>query len=162
MIVVSDTSALNYLILIGEDRVLPTLFNRVAAPPAVIAELKRAKAPIEVKNWVNNCPAWLEIRSPGSLVTDSSLGPGESEAISLALELKADLLLVDERDGTAEAKRRGLAVTGTLGVIEMAAAADLLSLSDAIAALRKTTFRGSKDLIDDILARYERRRTSSS
>jgi predicted nucleic acid-binding protein len=88
MIVVSDTSALNYLVLIGEDHVLPTLFNRVVASPAVLLELKRVKAPIEVKAWAHNSPAWLEVRSPSSLIPDTGLGPGEIEAISLALELR--------------------------------------------------------------------------
>ncbi len=162
MIVVSDTSALNYLVLIGQDHVLPTLFNRVVTSPAVLAELKRVKAPIEVRAWANNCPAWLEVRLPGSLIPDAGLGPGEIEAISLALELQADLLLMDERDGTAEARRRGLVVTGTLGVIELAAEAHLLSLPDAFDALSKTTFRAPKLLIDNILARDKQRRTSSS
>ncbi len=49
MIVVSDTSPLNYLILIGQDHTLPALFGQVFAPPAVVAELKRSKAPALVK-----------------------------------------------------------------------------------------------------------------
>jgi hypothetical protein len=60
MIVVSDTSPLNYLILIGQDHILPALFGQVFAPPAVVAELKRSKAPTLVSTWADNPPAWLE------------------------------------------------------------------------------------------------------
>src|SRR5687767_14026841 len=126
MIVVSDTSSLNYLVLIGEDRILPALFDRDIAPPAVIAELSRAKAPAAVSLWANNPPGWLEVRRPTSIPGSRGLGPGESEAIALAIELNADMLLIDERDGTAEAKRFGLNVTGMLGVLEMAAQRELL------------------------------------
>jgi predicted nucleic acid-binding protein len=74
-----------------------------------------------VRTWVKNLPLWLEVRSPTTVSRYHGLGPGEAEAIALAAELDADLLLIDERDGTAEAKRLGLNVTGTLGVLDMAA-----------------------------------------
>jgi predicted nucleic acid-binding protein len=45
MIVVSDTSPLNYLVLIGADQVLPSLFGQVLTPPEVLAEMQHAKAP---------------------------------------------------------------------------------------------------------------------
>ena len=51
MIVVSDTSPLNYLVLIEHSRVLPLLFGRVIAPPAVIAELQHPGAPAVVRAW---------------------------------------------------------------------------------------------------------------
>jgi len=47
----------------------------------------------------------------------STLDPGEAEAIALALELSADLILLDERDGRSAAERAGLRVTGVLGVL---------------------------------------------
>jgi predicted nucleic acid-binding protein len=59
VIVVCDTSPLNYLVLIGHEHVLPALFDQVVAPPAVIMELQRAKAPDAVRAWANNLPAWL-------------------------------------------------------------------------------------------------------
>jgi predicted nucleic acid-binding protein len=64
MIVVSDTSPLNYLVLIGADQLLPSLFRRVLTPPEVLAEMQHAKAPPQVSAWAQNPPAWLEVSSP--------------------------------------------------------------------------------------------------
>ena len=64
MIVVSDTSPLNYLVLIGAEQVLPSLFGRVLAPPEVLAEMHHAKAPPQVSDWAQRPPAWLEVCSP--------------------------------------------------------------------------------------------------
>jgi len=64
MIVVCDTSPLNYLILVGAEGVLPVLFETVIAPPAVIREMRHAKAPEQVRRWAAAPPAWLEVRAP--------------------------------------------------------------------------------------------------
>lgn len=48
MIVVSDTSPLNYLVLIEADRFLPNLFGQVVAPPAVVAEMRHSRTPGKV------------------------------------------------------------------------------------------------------------------
>jgi predicted nucleic acid-binding protein len=75
------------------------------------------------------------------------------EAISLAKEVKADAVLIDERRAAAAAKRFGLFVTGTLGVLEIAADKQLLALPQAIAALRQTSFRVSQRVLDEVLQR---------
>ena len=84
MIVVSDTSPLNYLVLLGADHVLPTLFGRVLVPPAVLMEMQHAKAPPPVSAWATQPPAWLEIQAPVTIPHFSGLGAGESAAIALA------------------------------------------------------------------------------
>ncbi len=162
MIVVSDTSPLNYLILIGQDHILPALFGQVFAPPAVVAELKRSKASALVGAWADNPPAWLEVRAPRTVPAGSELGPGETEALALAQELQADVLLIDERDGVAAAKRLNLFVTGTLGVLTLAAEKGLLSFADAISALRRTTFRAPEKLIEELLRRDTQRRAEET
>lgn len=86
MIVVSDTSPLNYLILIGKIGVLPDLLGEVIIPRAVFLELKAEQTPGAVKKWVSSTPEWLTIRED-SLVSDirlGHLGAGEREAIQLA------------------------------------------------------------------------------
>jgi predicted nucleic acid-binding protein len=159
MIVVSDTSPLNYLVLIGQADVLPILFKRVVAPPAVRAELCQSGSPQAVANSAATPPACLEIVAP--LVVDASLplGLGEAEAIAIAQELNADRLLLDERKASVVARRLGLAVTGTLGVLSLAAEKEkkLLVLSNAIAALSQTNFRAPADLIEELLRQDEQR-----
>ncbi len=60
MIVVADTSPLNYLVLIGAAGVLEPLYTRVAVPEAVLIELKQPQAPAKVRAWIENPPAWLD------------------------------------------------------------------------------------------------------
>jgi predicted nucleic acid-binding protein len=158
MIVVSDTSPLNYLILIRHEHVLPALFGRVAIPPAVLHELSHPAAPGAVRAWAAAPPAWLEVLSPTALDPALKLGPGETAAISLAKEILADAVLIDERKGLVAAQRLGLFVTGTLGVLEAAAEKGLIQLPDAVGALRQTSFRVTEQLLADALQRDARRR----
>jgi predicted nucleic acid-binding protein len=79
------------------------------------------------------------------------LGPGETEAIALAMEIGADLLLIDDRDGVRHARQRGLRVVGTLAVIDEAAARGWLALPDALARLQRTNFRASDALLRSLL-----------
>ena len=151
MIVVSDTSPLNYLVLIGADQVLPSLFGRVLTPPEVLVEMQHAKAPPQVSAWAQNPPAWLEVRSPQKTPQFPGLGPGESAAIALAQQEHGAALLIDERDGTAVARQLGLVVTGTLAILSLASEKGLLSLPAAFAALRQTAFRGPEQLMDELL-----------
>ena len=59
MLVVSDTSPLNYLILIKSVDVLPSLYGRVAAPRMVLRELLDPEAPPPVRDWAARPPSWL-------------------------------------------------------------------------------------------------------
>jgi predicted nucleic acid-binding protein len=106
-VVISDTTPLNYLILIGEVRVLPLLFEKVFVPPAVIQEMKHPRAPGAVSLWASSLPAWAEIRAPRAEL-DQWIGKGENEAISLALELPGATLLADDMKAKTEAESRGL------------------------------------------------------
>jgi predicted nucleic acid-binding protein len=157
MIVVSDTSPLNYLILIGQDGVLEKLYGRVLIPQAVWRELQSGGAPVPVQEWTANLPGWVEIREvtdPGPVL---KLDPGEQEAIALAEQLKAELVLLDERRGREMARMRGLAVIGTLGVLEAAAEQGSLDLRVVMEQLQKTSFRASAVVIEEMLERYARR-----
>ena len=62
MIVVSDTSPLNYLVLIDLQHILPELFERILIPAAVREELQSAGAPEPIARFIATAPAWLEIR----------------------------------------------------------------------------------------------------
>jgi predicted nucleic acid-binding protein len=155
MLVVADTSPVCYLVLIGSVEVLPAMFGRVLVPEAVMRELQDADAPAPLREWIRQPPAWLEVW-PVSAVADSALArlhPGEHEAIRLAEEMRADLLLIDEKAGRAEAARRGLKVTGLLGILADAASQGSLDLPDAIERLRKTNFRASPRMLKAVLDR---------
>ena len=110
--------------------------------------------------WLHR-PSWLQIvpltARPASLFI-CDLDPGEQDAIVLALHLNADLVLMDEREGVEEARRLGLTVTGTLGVLDRAAEGGLIELAPAITALRQTNFRVNPMLLDRLLAADGRRR----
>jgi predicted nucleic acid-binding protein len=76
-----------------------------------------------------------------------NLDPGESEAIALAVEIRADLLIVDERAGRNTAAALGLNCMGTLGVLALASRRGLLNFEAALESLLLTNFRASDELI---------------
>jgi len=155
MIVIADTTPLNYLVLIDQSHLLPQLYGRVLIPQAVYDELQQERTPAPVRAWVANRPAWLEVRQAG-VPLDSELEEldrGEREAIALALELQADLLILDDRDARVEASRRNLVVIGTLRVLEDAAQLGLVDLPRALQRLQRTTFRASPYLVRALLDR---------
>ena len=149
MIVVADTSPLNYLVQIDCQDLLPRLFGRILVPAAVMQELIHAGAPPAVKTWLNQLPVWIDVRS-AQFEHDSGLAfldPGEREAIQLAEDQHADLLLIDERKGRQEAKRRRLRTVGTLGVLLSAGELGFIEPKSAYRRLlAETTFRASAAL----------------
>ena len=159
MIVVAETTPLRYLVVIECERLLPALYGRVLIPPAVAAELNHASTPQVVRAWLAACPDWLEIRQPiGNLDSEVDLDKGEREAIALAEEISADLLLVDDWDARLEAERRHLQVVGTLRVLADGAARGLINLEEAFQHLRQTNFRVSSELLDALLDEHRRGR----
>ena len=92
MIIVADTSPLNYLVLINEIGVLQKMYGHVVIPTAVRAELQCPPAPELVRLWISDPPSWLEVRTPigASDASLNELDPGERDAILLAMELRAD------------------------------------------------------------------------
>jgi predicted nucleic acid-binding protein len=83
----------------------------------VIEEMRQARTPPSVRNWVSHPPEWLDVQAdPPPDASLRILDPGERAAISLALSLGAGRILIDDWDGRAEAVRRKLRVTGTLAL----------------------------------------------
>ena len=154
MIVVADTSPLSYLLLVEQVDLLPQLYGRVMIPEAVYAELRSEKAPLAIHTWIANPAAWLEIRKV-NLVDPflENLGAGEGQAIMLAQETGADLLLLDDWDARQEAQRRQLRIAGTLRVLEDAARVELIELPKVIAKLQATNFRIDSTLVQSMLKR---------
>jgi hypothetical protein len=112
MIVVSDTSCISNLLSVGQAWLLPRLFGEVLIPPAVETELRR---------FHEHLPDFLKVCAPGDQTRLLRLLPevdrGEAEAICLAIEVRADRLLIDETVGRAIALREGLAIIGIVGIL---------------------------------------------
>lgn len=117
MIIVSDTSVITNLIQLAQLPILSQLYGRLIIPSKVYEELER----IPSQTTKIEALDWIEVRA----VADTSLqkelyaqlDPGEAEAIMLALELDADILLIDEQKGRRIAQQHGLLITGLLGVL---------------------------------------------
>ena len=157
MIVVSDTSPICYLLLIGEIELLPQLYNEVLIPKIIQQELSHIKSPSVVKNWIDTPPDWLVIQSVAPCFDRDLeiLDSGERAAIILAEQQEANLVIVDDALGRKIARARGLRVTGLLGVLDEAAKRNLVDFPTAINRLQKTTFRVSAMLIESLLNRYQ-------
>ncbi len=160
MIVVADASPVCYLVLIGEVDVLPRLFTRIFLPEAVLGELKAGGAPPGVQNWAAQLPSWVSVKAVGasSVVGLERLQAGECEVILLAQDLKADLVLLDEKSARKVALARGLRVTGLLGVLAEAATHGFVDLPDAVGRLKRTSFRYSPALLKAFLNRFALRK----
>ena len=156
MIVVSDTSPICYLLLIGEIELLPQLYGQVLIPRIVEQELSDERSPVAVKNWIKAPPKWLIIQDV-TVPADKDLdiiNAGEKAAIILALQEGANLIIVDEALGRKVARNKGLKVTGLLGILDRAAQQNRVDFPQAIAALERTTFRASSKLIESLLSQY--------
>ncbi|HXR97132.1 MAG TPA: DUF3368 domain-containing protein [Terriglobales bacterium] len=155
MIVVADTSPLNYLVLISEIQLLPALYERVLIPHEVHLELQRTQTPEPVRVWAANLPSWCEARTvtaskdPGL----SKLDPGERDAIELALQSGIDTVLMDETRGRRAAAHWRLHVIGTVAVLEKAANCGLIDFVAALQRLESTNFRLSPAIRNAFLNR---------
>jgi predicted nucleic acid-binding protein len=153
MIVIADASPINYLILIEDIDILSKMYGRVVIPHAVHQELLRPSAPEVVRNWIGQMPSWLEVRTPVNAPEASlpALDRGERDAILLARELQADLLIIDDRQGRREAAKLGISVMGTLGVLREAASLGLLDLRIAVKRLEATSFYIAPEILTRLL-----------
>lgn len=159
MIVVSDTSPLNYLVLINAVDLLPQLFGTISIPSAVRDELSDLVTTDPVRTWVTQSPDWLHVEHI-ELDSDAALNAlhqGEREAILLAERHDADLIILDEQAARTVASQRGLHVTGTLGVLNEAGAQGLVDIPEAVDRLRQTSFRAAPSLYKWLLDQHRQR-----
>ena len=154
MIVVADTGPVNYLILSGQVALLHELYGALLIPMAVHKELLDPRAPLQVRQWANALPLWAETRRAAGAERFAELGPGEREAIALALEMKADFILIDETLGRKIAVKNNVPVKGTLGILEEAANRGLVNLSEAVHKLRATGIFLSDEIVEGVLKRH--------
>lgn len=163
-LVVADTTPLRYLVEIGYESLLPQLFTNVWIPGAVARELQGKGTPETVRRWAGRLPTWIEVRElahPAFAHEASGLDRGEWEAIQLAQEIHANLLLIDERPGARVARGRGFTVTGTLGVLVEGARAGFVSIDEALARLANTNFRRTDELFEQTKQRARQPRKNA-
>lgn len=158
-LVVANAGPLITLAKIQRSQLLKDLFGHVVIPRAVFEEvvLRGAGEPGAEET---RSAGWIETRSAvddlSVAVLRESLGAGESEAIVLAQELGADLLLLDDAIARRKAERLGLNVVGTLGVLLLAKRAGLIDVVEPVLTeLQRTDFRASPRVYEEVLARAE-------
>lgn len=157
-LIVADTGPINYLIQIGCVTLLSGLVETVVLPAAVLGELQSEGAPAIVREWACNLPNWIEVVEPAALIPPHpEISLADRSAISLAKEMQA-MLLMDDRRARCAAASHAVSTIGTLGILEAAAAKELISLSDALERLRATNMFISEELIAQALQRDAKRR----
>ena len=150
MIVVANAGPLIALAQIGQLHILPALYGEIHIPPAVRREVlaygreRPGAAEIGAASWIRT--DHVRDRTAIQLLLER-LDAGESAAIVLALELEADLLLIDEARGRRVAEARGLSKTGTVGTLIAAKQHGLLpAVTPLLDSLLASGFRLSDEL----------------
>ena len=147
MIAVCDMGPLHYLVLIDCDHILPIIFERVVTARVVIEqEMAAPNTPEIVRRWAAGAPQWLEILEPHHIEAIPSLGKqgvkgdGDRAVISLARELGAHVLVMDDVKARREAKKRGIESVWTLELLDEAAERGLIdNLSETLERLESRT-----------------------
>lgn len=157
-LVVADAGPLHYLVLVDCGEVLGSLFDQVLVPFAVRDELLHVRAPQKVKDWLLQPRPWLQMTQVANVQHVRGLHKGETEALQLVLERKADAVLMDDMDGRAAARRLGIPAIFTVAILELAAEKGLLDFPSVIAKLRQTSFFISQEVLSAALDRDKERR----
>jgi uncharacterized protein len=115
MLVVSDTSAISNLIQVELLDILHQLYGQIIIPKAVYEELSE----IDSQKLLLDNLSWIHIETVKNQdfvhQLENELDQGESESIALAIELKADFLIIDELKGRKIAENLGIQIVGLLG-----------------------------------------------
>jgi len=157
ILIVADTGPINYLIQIGEIELLPRLVEKVIILATVQTELLHQGAPVVVRAWASQPPAWVEVCSAAQKIEELEISVTDREAIALAREMNASFLLMDDSHARRCATRLGVKTMGTLGLLEAAAARRMISLQAALEKLRTTSCFLADELIEAALKRDEER-----
>ncbi|MBC6455599.1 MAG: DUF3368 domain-containing protein [Hormoscilla sp. SP5CHS1] len=140
---VTNSTCLIGLQRIGQLEILPQVFPVVFAPPAVQTE-------------VGINLSWLRVQAVQNTafvtVLQESIHRGEAEAIALAIELKDVVVILDEKKARAVAKKLGLQVTGTVGMLLRGKKRGVIpEIKPLLYSLQETGFRLSENLIQEAL-----------
>jgi uncharacterized protein len=151
--IVSNTTPLISLLIIDKLNLLNEIYGKISVPYAVFKELEQGKQ----KTYYQDISKinWIEIVDINNKEIEQSLfdlDEGEAEAIILAKELNADLLILDEKLGRDYAKKLNVKITGTLGVLLKAKELGLIdSVRELLDILVKKGVWLSPKLIEKVL-----------
>lgn len=155
MIVISDTTAISNLIQIQEFELLKKLYQEIIIPERVYEELLiLAEFDIQIEELLK--AEWIDIKEVKSqeLIDQfrKKLDRGEAEAIALAIEMQANYLLIDEKEGRKIAREHQLDIVGTLGILINGKKSGLIeSMVEKMDDLRKIGFWISDSLYQEII-----------
>ena len=144
MKIISNISPLIALSNIGELEVLRFLFGKIIIPKAVHEEYRKP------------LPEWMEVKEVKNKILVRLLGEklhkGEAETIALALEENADLVIIDDKKARVEAKKLGLRIIGTAGILLLAKRRGYYKeIKPLINKLLEKGFRLSEEVVEKIL-----------
>jgi len=151
--VVSNTTPLITLLSIGKLNLLKELYGQIIVPFAVYQEIEHGKdkpfyTDLSMIDWIEI----KKINNPYTVKYLSDLDEGEAEVIILANELKADLVLLDEKLARSFAQRLSITYTGTLGILLKAKQLRLIeSIGQCIKSMEINGIWFSNSLIDEVL-----------
>ncbi len=149
MKVISNSSPIILLSRVGWLHILQALYQEIVIPEAVYKEVFEARPEIKKPEWIK--VEKISDKSTGRFLMNS-LGPGESEAIVLALESKSDLLLLDDYRARNYANSVGLKITGTAGILVDARDKGVIdNVKEVLDALIKSDYRISESLYQAVI-----------
>ncbi len=148
-LVIADTSCLIVLEKISQLGLLRKIYSEIIITPEIQQE------------YGEKLPEWVNITrvqdAKKQQILELELDKGEASAIALAFENNDALILMDEKKGRRIAKKLGLHVLGTLGVIIKAKEQGLIdSIKAQIDKLQMVNFRISDELVRKILDKYDK------
>lgn len=143
-IIIADASCLILLDKIGKLKLLRKLFGTITITPEVASEFGS-----QLPFWIKTLPT---LDKTLQLYIEKFVDKGEASAITLAKEFRNSLLIIDDLKGRIFARKTGIAITGTLGIIVEAKFAGIItSVKPLLLKIKETNFRISKELEDQIL-----------
>lgn len=157
MIIIADSSPLISLAIIDMLELLEYYFDEVYVPYAVYKEVSVYDKPFseKLKQYLKNKVSTVENINMVSVLNER-IDLGEAEAITLAFEKKADFIILDDSKARKTAKRNGLNVIGTLGLLlEAKKEGKIKKLKECIQIFSDNDIRLSEKLIKDILIEAE-------
>ncbi|MGK7903477.1 MAG: DUF3368 domain-containing protein [Hormoscilla sp.] len=154
MIVISDTSPICYLLLIDQINILPELYSFVLIPQAVYDELNSPYSPSAIRNWIAYPPEWLQVKTIDTAEISGleKLDIGEREAILLAEQMQAELVILDDKAARRIARERTLKIIGLIGILKDAARTGLVDLQVTFERLQEVGFWVAPSLLKQLLS----------